>query len=345
MKTISSLDDAINAGLVSPEDRATLAPICEKFSIQISEPILQKIDLTRKNDPLFLQMVPDPRESIDLESDLIDPIGDLAHEPIPRLIHRYRDRALLLVTDRCPCLCRFCFRKLSPIHGEEPPFDLEKIVEYIQKTPDITEAVLSGGDPLMLSNEKLAQILDALEAIPNIERLRIHTRIPITLPARIDAHLLKVLCRKKALTIAIHINHNRELDQATKDAIKALDSTGATLVSQTVLLKNINDDPTVLKNLCYSLGAIRVRPYYLHHPDLVTGTSHFRVSIAEGLTIYRTLRSLVPPLLLPIYTLDLPGGYGKTPIDSGCMKEIGNGEYEFTTPLGYKRIYKDPAAK
>lgn len=342
MPAIHSLQDAAREGLIDAQKAEALAPICARFPVHISAHWAEQIDRQNPDCPMRRQMLPDLQEALSLPGDLSDPIGDQAHEPVPRLIHRYPDRALLLVTDRCPSLCRFCFRKESPIHDQEPPLDLEAIATYIEQHHEIHEVILSGGDPLMLSNDALNAIFERLEPIAHIARFRIHTRCPVSLPKRIDTGFLSLIRRKKPFYIACHINHPHELSIETVAALQAIADHGAILVSQTVLLQGVNADPQILAELCQRLAAIRVRPYYLHHPDRAQGTAHFRVSIAHGLQIYRQLRRLVPPLALPIYVLDLPGGFGKVPLDTPAVTQLSPGHWRLESPLGGQFDYIDP---
>ncbi len=339
---IQSLKEARSLGLIDARAETDLAPICSQFSMLVSDHWAKMMDPHDPKDPLRLQMMPDLREMENLPGDSKDPIGDRAHEPVPRLIHRYPDRALLLVTDRCPSLCRFCFRKQSPLHGEEPPFDLEAISAYIAAHREIREVILSGGDPLMLKNSQIDAIFSHLEGLGHVERFRIHTRMPITLPERVDEGFCSLIRRKKPVYIALHIDHPKELSPETLRAIDDLARAGAVLVSQTVLLKGVNADLETLTALCHRLAALRVRPYYLHHPDRALGTAHFRVSIAQGLRLYRALRRRVTPLELPIYVLDLPGGYGKVPLDTPAVCEQSPGHWRLESPLGGVFDYVDP---
>ena len=258
-------------------------------------------------DPIWRQCVPDPLELKD-DNLPVDPLNEEGLTPVPMLIHRYPNRVVLLVSSACPTLCRFCMRKRK-VGGQEvnKVNPIEDGLNYIQKTPIIRDVILSGGDPLLLSDEVLEDILSRLRKIPHLEIIRINTRTPVTLPERITIHLCEMLKRYHPLYINTHFNHPIEITRQSAEACSRLADAGIPLGNQTVLLKGVNDDPTVMKRLMQKLLTIRVRPYYIHQMDLVKGTGYFRTSVEEGLEIMAELRGHTSGMAIPYYVIDLPG--------------------------------------
>ena len=255
-------------------------------------------------------------------------------------------RALLFPTFRCPMFCRYCFRKVAL--NDEPVrlhARLDEALAWLGAHPEVTEVILSGGDPLMLSNRRLDELLSRLWAVGTLRRLRIHSRFPVTLPMRVDAELAAALRRHRPLTLVAHFNHPREITPESTAALARLADAGISLRNQAVLLAGINDDPDTLAELFSDLADRGVQPYYLHHPDLTVGTAHFRVSLDRGLTIARALRGRLSGLAQPTYVLDIPGGGGKVPVDSGFVERIEPGRWRLTSPIdGAIHPYDDPAA-
>jgi lysine 2,3-aminomutase len=245
-----------------------------------------------------------------------DPIGDIPFSPVKGIVHRYPDRVLLKVAHACPVYCRFCFRReMVGSHGEPLQGDaLDGAVDYVRSHPAVWEVILTGGDPLSLSPRRLTNVLTRLAAIRHVRILRIHSRVPIVDPESIDKSLTRALNVATPIYIALHINHPQEITESVVAAIGRLLDTGALLLSQTVLLRGVNDDAGVLEQLFRRLVTLKVRPYYLHHPDLAPGTSHFRVSIETGQALVQALRQTTSGLCMPTYVLDIPGGFGKVPI-------------------------------
>jgi lysine 2,3-aminomutase len=322
LRTVRALEER---GLTAPVERTALDRVADRYAIAVTPHIADLIDPRDIDDPIARQFVPDIRELASTSDELADPIGDHTHSPVKGIVHRYPDRVLLKALHACPVYCRFCFRREQVGPGGDVLNDeeLETAIDYIRSNPAIWEVILTGGDPLMLSPRRLGRILDALEAIPHVATLRIHSRVPIAEPARIGPALLAALARHKPLWIAIHANHPRELTDATKAACKSLVKVGATLLGQTVLLRGVNDDPAILEALFRAMVAERIKPYYLHHPDLAPGTAHFRLPIAEGQAIMRTLRGRLSGLAQPTYVLDIPGGAGKVPIGPNMVENGG----------------------
>jgi lysine 2,3-aminomutase len=322
---LRKVTDLIAAGLIPDAEATALEAVASRYAIAITPGIARIIDPADPDDPIARQFVPSARELITALDERSDPIGDAAHSPVKGVVHRYPDRVLLKPLHACPVYCRFCFRREQVGPGGEAlsPDELKAAVAYIRDDPAIWEVILTGGDPLMLSPRRLGEILDALEAIPHVATLRIHSRVPIADPGRIGPDLLAVLDRRKPLWIAVHSNHPRELTEAAKAACRALTRVSVGLLGQTVLLRGVNDNPAILETLFRAMVAERIKPYYLHHPDLAPGTAHFRLSIAEGRAIMRSLRGRLSGVAQPTYVLDIPGGAGKVPIGPDMVEPEG----------------------
>lgn len=306
---------------------------------QIRRTILSPAPL---DDAVGKQYWPDDREAIIAPEENADPIGDDAHSPVKGIVHRYPDRVLLKVTDTCAVYCRFCFRKETVGKGEGmlSAEELDSALGYIRSDETIREVILTGGDPLTLSNRRLSDLLGKLEAIPHLDIIRLHTRAPLVQPDRVDVGLVSAfLSLKKALYVVVHVNHAQEIDRPVEEAFFRLSRSGAVLLSQTVLLRGVNDKAEILESLFRTLLAHRVKPYYLHHPDLAPGTGHFRVSIKEGQDIVRAMRGKVSGLAYPTYVLDLPGGYGKMPLTPNYLEELADGAYKIEDYKGEKHLY------
>lgn len=296
-----------------------LEAVAERFPLFIPKALAEKINAEGPEGVLAKEFLPSAFET---DADLnrfgyLDPIGDEAHQKAPQLIHRYHSRALFTPTTVCPVHCRYCFRK-NELAGKSELFqsDFEKTLSYLKEHPEIQELIFTGGDPLTLSNEKMASYLNAFLGIDSIKDIRFHTRYPVILPSRIDSDFLEIFERYsrsfRTLSIAIHANHKNEFDQESREAINKLSRTGIQLLSQTVLLRGVNDDSEALTGLIEQFIELKVRPYYLHHPDRVFGGMHFYLPLEEGRRIYQSLRSKLPGWALPHYVIDVPGGSGKT---------------------------------
>ncbi|MFD1797762.1 lysine-2,3-aminomutase-like protein [Paracoccus aurantiacus] len=332
---LTSVAELVDAGLANSADSPELDRVAKDFRIRIT-PAMQSAE-----PGLARQFVPDRRELTVRPEELTDPIGDHAHSPVPGLTHRYTDRAILHVTQTCDVYCRFCFRREAVgAAGPLPPDQLDNALAHIASTPALREIILTGGDPLTLSPRRLADILDRLDAIPHIEVIRIHSRVPVVAPQRISA-IAPLLTRRAAVFVVNHINHPDELTPEAKAAIRTLAKTGAALLSQSVLLRGVNDDAETLARLFRGLTAIGVTPYYLHHCDLARGTSHFRTTIDEGLSIIAELRGHLSGIAIPSYVLDLPGGFGKVPLDSAAVTRAGPGLWHIRDWRGGLHEYRD----
>ena len=271
--------------------------------------------ITSKDDAIWKQCMPDARELED-HFQCPDPLDEKALSPVPGLIHRYPDRVVLLVSNRCPVYCRFCMRKRLVGSGDAPMGDneLRNALGYISTHPEINDVILSGGDPLMLDDASLSQVLSGLRAISHVKIIRIGTRIPVTFPERITADLCSMLQKFHPLYVNTHFNHPDEITAASRNACSCLADSGIPLGNQTVLLKGVNDSIETMRRLFTELLTMRVKPYYLHQMDLVQGTAHFRTSVRTGLSIVRGLRGHISGLAVPHYVIDLPGGKGKVAI-------------------------------
>jgi lysine 2,3-aminomutase len=293
-------------------DAASLQTVADRYPLRITRYYFGLI--REPGDPIWRQCVPDPRELVDDQGS--DPLNEQGLSPVPGLIHRYPDRVVWLVSMQCAVYCRFCMRKgrVGCTAGRGNGAGPEQALAYIAGNPAIRDVILSGGDPLLYNDDLLETILAGLRRIPHVEIVRIGTRAPVTLPARITPRLCRMLKRYHPLYLNTHFNHPREITPSSASACARLADAGIQLGNQTVLLKGVNDDPAVMKRLMQQLLAIRVRPYYLHQMDLVNGTSHFRTPLSRGIEIMAALRGHTSGLASPCYAIDLPGGKGKVPV-------------------------------
>ena len=295
--------------------------------------------IRKKGDPIWLQAVPAVDELLQ-DSLLADPLNETGLSPVSGLIHRYPDRVVWLVSGSCAVYCRFCMRKRGVGCSGAIATDIAASLAYIREHREIRDVILSGGDPLMLADEQLEQILSAMRAIPHVEIIRIGTRVPVTLPERITERLCSLLKRYHPLYINTHFNHPDEICAASSTACAMLADAGVQLGNQTVLLKGVNDAPDVIAHLFKKLLQIRVKPYYLHQMDLVKGTGHFRTSVAKGLEIMAALRGNISGMAVPYYVVDLPAGKGKVPLLPGHGINP-DGTMTLTTYKGEKVVYMD----
>lgn len=288
------------------------------------------------------QFLPDPQELQGRGAGLADPIGDAVHSPTPGLTHRYPDRVILRVTLTCLVHCRFCFRReVVGDAGPLPEADLAAALAYIAARPAIREVILTGGDPLSLSERRLTEVIDRLNAIPHLDSLRIHSRIPVVAPGRITTSLAARLGQGKPLWFVLHVNHADEITPEAEVALARLIHAGVPILSQSVLLRGVNDRAEVLEALLRRLLRLKVKPYYLHHGDLVRGAEHFRTTIAEGQALMASLRGRLPGTALPTYVLDIPGGHGKVPLGPEYLTATPDG-WQVRDPQGATHRYLDP---
>jgi lysine 2,3-aminomutase len=327
-RSLRSPDDLAQAGLLAPDRLAGVREVARRYAVAVTPAVAAIIDRADPADPIKAQFVPDVAELVILPQERDDPIGDRAFMPVKGLVHRYPDRVLLKVVHVCPVYCRFCFRRemVGPDgDGNLTPAELEAALAYVAARPEIFEVILTGGDPFMLSARRVRDLTRALAAIPHVKVIRWHTRVPVVDPERVTPDFARALRAPagKAVYVAVHANHPRELTAGAAAALARLADAGIALVSQSVLLKGVNDDAETLADLMRSFLAHRVKPYYLHHADLAPGTSHFRTTIAEGQALMRALRGRLSGLAQPTYVLDIPGGEGKVPIGPDY---VGEGE-------------------
>ncbi|MHA6266365.1 lysine-2,3-aminomutase-like protein [Aliiroseovarius sp. CAU 1755] len=342
-RAAQSLRDLQELGLIDSDITPELQAVADKYAIALTPHIIETIRAHGPNSAIARQYLPTHEELNVTEGELEDPIGDLAHSPIPGIVHRYQDRVLLNLIKTCAVYCRFCFRRETVGPGTRglDSAQIEAALRYIRQNSQIWEVILSGGDPLTLSNRRLSSVLGELGKIDHIAVARFHTRVPAVTPERITDDLISALHSGPTTYIVMHINHPDELTARVKDAIAMLTENGVPVLGQTVLLRTINNSAETLGLLFKELVKARVKPYYLHHPDLAIGTQHFRVSIQEGQRIFAELRQKNSGLTLPQYVLDLPGGHGKVPISSSYIETKSGSQYQIKDPRGHSHSYTD----
>jgi lysine 2,3-aminomutase len=303
--------------------------VARRYAVAVSPTLLSLVDPDDPEDPIARQFLPSLEELNTLPEELIDPIGDNAHSPSAGIVHRHPDRVLFKAVSACPVYCRFCFRRETIGPGKENALskdDFAAALAYIADHPEIWEVILTGGDPFILSPRRVAEITHGLASIAHVKVVRWHTRAPVTDPERVTDELVAALQAPGATTfVAVHANHPREFSLEARSAIARLAEGAIPLVSQSVLLKGVNDNAEILAALMRCFVENRIKPYYLHHPDLAPGTSHFRLGIEEGLGLMRQLRARLSGLAMPTYMLDIPGGFGKVPLESSNVEKSARG--------------------
>ena len=342
LRTLRQPAELVAAGLAGAEQLAALEEVAARYAVAVTPAMAGLIDA--EADPIARQFVPDGAELTTTPEELADPIGDGAHEAVVGLVHRSPDRVLLKFTSVCAVYCRFCFRR--EMVGQEgagmlSDAALGAALDYIRAHPEIWEVIVSGGDPLVASPRRIARLMQSLAAIDHVKIVRFHTRVPVVAPERVTEELLAALKSSgKTVWIAIHANHPRELTDAARAALARLVDAGIPLVSQTVLLRGVNDDAGTLGALMRAFVEARIKPYYLHHGDLAPGTGHFRTAIAEGQGLMKALRGRWSGLCQPAYMLDIPGGHGKVPVGPGYLCETGGG-WSVEDVSGLRHVYRD----
>jgi len=318
---ITRIDQAEQYLRLTPSEREGLLLTSHKLAFAITPHYFNLIEPDNPDCPIRRQVIPLPGEAVVSTGEMADPCGEDSHMPVPGLVHRYPDRVLFLVTDRCASYCRYCTRSrvVSGAGEQELETDFEAIYDYLAKHTEVRDVLLSGGDALLLSDEKLRGILTRLRAIKHIEFLRIGTRIPIFLPQRITPELCTMLREFHPLWMSVHVNHPRELTTEVRDALGRLADAGIPLGNQSVLLAGVNDNPDTMRALIHKLLRCRVRPYYLYQCDLIHGSAHLRTSVAKGLEIIEALRGHTTGYAVPQYVIDAPGGGGKVPVSPGYV--------------------------
>jgi lysine 2,3-aminomutase len=313
-RTLVNTDALIAAGYVQPDQRTAIDAVIRRYAVAIT-PAMQT-QIGQSDGPIGLQFIPNVAELLTAPHETVDPIGDDAFSPIKGVVHRYPDRALLKPLLVCPVYCRFCFRRehVGPDGGLLSETELQAAYAWFAARPAIREVILTGGDPLMLSPRRLASIVNALSAIPHVEILRVHTRVPTADPARVTETLADALETSKSMWVVLHANHPCELTGEAIAALRRIQARAVPVLGQSVLLRGVNDDAATLEALFRAMLAARVKPYYLHQLDPAPGTARFHVPIGEGRRLLAELRGRVTGLAWPTYVLDIPGGHGKVPI-------------------------------
>ena len=310
--------DLIAAGLAPAERLAELEQVAARYAVALTPAVADLIDPADPHDPIARQYVPSGAELDVAAEERADPIGDDAHSPVEGVVHRYPDRVLLKLVHVCAVYCRFCFRREMVGPGKRrglTPAALAAALDYVRADPAIWEVILTGGDPLVLSPRRLREVVRRLAAIEHVKIVRVHTRLPVADPAQITPERVRALrARGKATYVVLHANHPRELTPAARAACARLIDAGIPMLSQSVLLRGVNDDAATLERLMRPFVESRIKPYYLHHADFAPGTAHLRTTIAEGQDLMRRLHGRVSGLAQPTYVLDIPGGHGKSPI-------------------------------
>ncbi len=317
-QTLRTAADLVDAGLIAREAETDVAQVAQRYAVAVTPAMAELIDTKDAADPIARQFVPDRRELDRSPDERADPIGDHVKSPVRGVVHRYPDRVLLKIVGVCPIYCRFCFRREMVGPAAEANLtapEIEAALDYIRAHPAIWEVILTGGDPFVMSPRRMDEITRALGAIAHVKIIRWHTRVPVVAPERVTADLVAALSSsRKTVYVALHANHPRELTAAARGAIGRIVDAGIPVVSQTVLLRGVNDSVETLAALMRAFVEARVTPYYLHHGDLAPGTAHFRTTLAEGQALMHALRQRVSGLAMPTYVLDIPGGHGKVPV-------------------------------
>jgi lysine 2,3-aminomutase len=338
-RTLRSAAALAQAGLIAPERLPALEAVAARYAVAITPEMAELIDPANADDPIARQFVPHEAELLQADGETGDPIGDLTHSPVEGVVHRYPDRVLLKPTHTCAVYCRFCFRR--EMVGPEglrslTPAQLDAAFAYIAGRPEIWEVIVTGGDPLVLSPRRLRDIGERLAAIDHVKVVRFHTRVPVVDPGAITDEMVAALkIPGKAVYVALHANHARELTPAARTACARIIDAGIPMLSQTVLLRGVNDDPDVLGGLMRAFVETRIRPYYLHHGDHAPGTAHLRTTVDEGRALMRAIRGRFSGLCQPTYVLDIPDGHGKVPIGPDYLATTG----EVEDPNGGGHVY------
>lgn len=318
-----------------------LEQVMERYAVSVTDDVMETIDQGDTADPIARQYLPSAEELKSTPGELADPIGDDVHSPVKGIVHRYPDRVLLKPVHVCAVYCRFCFRREKVGPGSEmlSKEELQKAIAYIRNTKEIWEVIITGGDPFVLSPRRLSEIMTALNEIPHVQVIRFHTRVPVADPSRVTDALIAALQSDKAVYVVFHTNHARELTGKVRGAAQKFIRGGIPLLSQSVLLQGVNDDAAVLEELFRALTAMKIKPYYLHHPDMAPGTSHFRLPISKGREIVKKLWGRMSGIAQPSYVLDIPGGHGKAPAGEAWLEER-DGDYLATDYQGKKHLYR-----
>jgi lysine 2,3-aminomutase len=343
-RTLRSATALAHAGLIAPERLPALEQVAARYAVAITPEMAELIDPANADDPIARQFLPHEAELTQTAVETGDPIGDLTHSPVEGIVHRYPDRVLLKPTHTCAVYCRFCFRRemVGPKGLQSlTPAQLDAAFAYVASHPEIWEVIVTGGDPLVLSPRRLRDIAQRLAAIDHVKIVRFHTRVPVVDPGAVTDEMVAALkVPGKAAYVALHANHARELTPAARAACARIIDAGIPMLSQTVLLRGVNDDPEALGGLMRAFVENRIRPYYLHHGDHAPGTGHLRTTVDEGRALMRAIRGRFSGLCQPTYVLDIPDGHGKVPIGPDYLATAG----EVEDPNGGAHAYP-PVAK
>ncbi len=343
--TLRSMAQLRDAGLAPAAPVEALEQVAARYAVAITPAMADLIDRDDPNDPIARQFIPDPAELASQPYERADPIGDDAFSPVEGIVHRYPDRVLLKLVHTCPVYCRFCFRREMVGPGRRRALTTDErdaAYRYVRAHPEIWEVILTGGDPLVLSASALRAATDALAAINHVTIIRLHTRMPVVAPERITDEMVAALrAPGKTTYVALHANHPRELSPAARAACSRIVDAGIPMLSQTVLLRGVNDDVGTLSALMRAFVECRIKPYYLHHGDLAPGTGHLRTSVAAGQELMRQLRGRISGLCQPAYVLDIPGGAGKVPVGPTYISVADGPEqgYEVRAINGDSHVY------
>ncbi len=329
---------------LTPDEHAGCEHANRKLALAITPYFFNLIDRQDPDCPIRKQVIPRAAEQVISEGEMLDSLGEDEHSPVSGLVHRYPDRVLFLVTDRCAAYCRYCTRSRLVSNAQDYNFhpEYEEGLRYIAAHPEIRDVLLSGGDPLLLSDAKLEHLLSRLRAIPHVEFIRIGSRIPVFLPQRITPELCGILRRHGPVWMSIHVNHPRECTADLRAACERLAFAGVPLGNQSVLLRGINDDVDVMKALVHRLLRMRVRPYYLYQMDLITGGAHFKASVRKGIEIIQALRGHTTGYAVPQFVIDAPGGGGKVPLNPDYVESVDDEAIVLRNYEG--RLYRYPLA-
>jgi lysine 2,3-aminomutase len=342
--TLREPADLVAHGFAPASDLPGLERVAARYAVAVTPDIAALIDASDPDDPIARQFIPNAEELVAGPSENADPIGDHAHSPVAGIVHRYPDRVLFKLVHVCAVYCRFCFRREMVGPGKATalsPAAYDGALDYIRAHPEIWEVILTGGDPLMLSPRRLAEIMADLATIDHVRIIRIHTRVPVADPARISGEMIAALKVKGATTwVALHANHVRELTGKARAACADIIDAGIPMVSQSVLLRGVNDDAATMEALMRGFVECRIKPYYLHHGDLAPGTSHLRTTLEQGQELMRALRGRVSGLCQPDYVVDIPGGHGKAPVGPNYLSHENSfsGEREQQPETRYRIV-------
>lgn len=344
ISSLPQLEEHLN---LSEDERNGVILSGTKLAMSITPHFFNLIDRDDPDCPIRRQVIPRVEETITSPYELSDPCGEDSNMPVPGLVHRYPDRVLFLVTDRCASYCRYCTRSrvVSGAGDQALETNYEAAFQYLEKHTEIRDVLLSGGDPLLFSDSKLEQILSRLRSIKHIEFLRIGSRIPIFLPQRITPELCRMLQKYHPLFVSVHVNHPRELTSEVKEGLECLANHGIPLGNQSVLLRGVNDNVETMKALTHKLLMCRVRPYYLYQLDLIQGSSHLQVPVAKGLEIIEGLRGHTTGYSIPQYVIDAPGGGGKVPINPDYIIQRNSERVVIRNFEGKTFEYPEPAVQ